>query len=332
MLVPLTKQKRRGMPMYRRILILAVAAAVVVLVPACNDDDCPTCPGATPRPTMANIWPHADGTAWTFEGAARRSEVPLPVKAAEVPTMDELHAALAEPIPGIVTDVLEGLYRMELDGMITTESGATGQKVVQTFFQEEDPSSAGVDPLLALVARARPDLRPAIAARCGLEAKDFGEVSQGPYFLGGYCFSAEEDGYYGYGDIDQDHSWVYLAEGVAVGTEFSLQLVPALADDVWLTGKVWSLGDRTVSGVDYANVLEVMYLVDMGMTTVTDETGNLVGTMHPYIYGHSFFVPDLGPVAGVERRVLPPLEPGEKSPGAEYYEYEMDLVGVTYAE
>ena len=279
---------------------------------------------------MANIWPHADGTAWTFEGAARRSEVPVPTKAAEVPTMEDLHAELAEPLPGIVTDALEGLYRIEFDGMITTESEATGQNLVQTMFVEAPDDVS--DPLLTLVARARPDLRPTIAARFGLGEKEFEQVVASPLLLGGYCFSAEEEGYYGYGDIDQNHSWVYLEGDVAVGTEFSLQLVPALADDVWLYGKVWSLGDLTVSGIDYENVLEIMYVIDMGETQVTDEGGTTIGTSHPYMYGNSFFVPELGPVAGVERRVFPPLEPVEKAYGAEYYEYVMDLVGVTFGE
>ena len=317
--------------MYRRILILAAMAVLLVFVPACNDDDdCPTCPGATPAPTLANVWPHADGTAWTFEGTARRSEDPIPTKAAEVPTMEELHAELAQPLPGIMTHEYAGLYRLEFDGMVTTESGATGQKVVETMFVEAPEE--GPDPLLVLVARARPDLRPAIAARYGLGAKEFEFVPDSPYLLGGYCFSAEDEGYYGYGDVDRNHSWVYLEGSVAVGTEFSLQLVPALTDDVWLYGKVWSLGDRTVNGVAYENVLEVMYVIDMGEAQLTDESGTVLGTTHPYMYGHNFFVPELGPVAGVERRVFPPLTPVEKMPGGEYYEFVMGLVGVTYGD
>lgn len=314
----------------KRFVIFLLVISLLIPLTACNDDDeCPTCPDATPQPTMANIWPHEDGTAWTFEGEARRSEVPIPTKAAELPTMEDLHEALSEPLPGIVTDVLEGLYKIEFDGMITTQSGATGQNMVETMFVEADDSP---DPLLALVARARPDLRPAIAARYGVGAKEYTRVVASPYFLGGYCFSAEENGYYGYGDVDQNHSWVYLEGDVAVGTEFSLQLVPALAGDVWLYGEVWSLGDRTVNGVDYENVLEVMYLVDLGEAQVTDESGTTIGTHHPYIYGNSFFVPELGPVAGVERRVFPPLDPVEKEYGAEYHEMVMDLVGVTYGE
>ena len=32
----------------------------------------------------------------------------------------------------------------------------------------------------------------------------------------------------------------YLDGDLAVGTEFSMQLVPDLADDIWLYGRIWS--------------------------------------------------------------------------------------------
>ena len=320
--------------MTKRILILVAMTALLFLLPACNDDDeCPTCPDTgTPAPTMANIWPHADGTAWTFDGVYRESTVPTPVKdyGTEIPPMDDLHAALGEPLPGVVTMEEDGLYRFAFDGETTTLSGATGQKVVETMFAA--PPEDGPDPLLALIARARPDLRPALAARYGIGTKDFSEVPGSPYFLGGYCFSAEEEGYFGYGDVDQNHSWVYLEGDLSVGSEFSLQLVPALTDGVWLYGRVWSLGDRTVNGIDYENVLEVMYVIDLGESMVTDEQGNLLGTSHPYMYGNSFFVPEVGPVEGTERRVFPTPDPVEKSVEGEYFEYVFDLVGVTFAE
>jgi hypothetical protein len=69
-----------GDPVMKKYLFMILTISLVFGVSACNDDeDCVDCPDVTtPDPTMANIWPHADGTAWTFDGVYRELE-PLPV-------------------------------------------------------------------------------------------------------------------------------------------------------------------------------------------------------------------------------------------------------------
>jgi len=327
--------------MSKKLLLNLSLIFVLILAAACNDDDdsvnCPD-PGA-PDPTMANIWPHADGTSWTFDIEYREILPPeVPLKAGEIPTMEELHAALQDPVPGEVVEEGDGLYRLALDGMVTTDSGATGQNVVESIYMEmpDGPvksvngNSSGVDPVLAMIARARPDLRSGIVSRYGLDEKALDYIFP-PLFLGGYAFAYEDSGYFGYGDLDQDHAWVYLEGDLSVGSEFSLQLVPSLANDVWLHGRIWSISDRTVGGRTYENVVECMYVIDLGETEISDENGTILGSSFPYYYGSSFFAPEVGPIAGVERHVANPVF----TPPAQGYpteEYVLDLVGVTFPE
>lgn len=326
--------------MSKKIALLIVLAAGLVLFSACNDDDeCTTCPppAGAPQPTMANIWPHADGTAWTYD-IEYRELTPLPtvdVKEGEIPTMEELHAALQAPLEGEIVTEEDGLYRLAFDGMVTTESGAEGQNVVETFYTElygevKNSGQGGADPFFAAIARSRPDLREALITRCGFDEKYLETISP-PMFMGGYAFSAEDEGYYSFGDLDQNHSWVYLEGDLSVGSEFSMQLVPMLADDIWLYGRIWSVQDRTIGGKLVENVLECMYLIDMGEAAVTDEGGNVIGTYYPYFYGVTFFGPEIGPLAGIERRINEPVGVLQDGPTS-MFEYVMDGVGVTFPE
>ena len=52
------------------LVALILAASLVLLIAGCFDDeDCPDCPDvpAAPAPSMANIWPHADGAGWLYD-------------------------------------------------------------------------------------------------------------------------------------------------------------------------------------------------------------------------------------------------------------------------
>ena len=46
----------------RSLLVLLMAGVFLMTVSACRDDD-----HDGVWPTMSNIWPHADGTSWTYE-------------------------------------------------------------------------------------------------------------------------------------------------------------------------------------------------------------------------------------------------------------------------
>ena len=145
------------------------------------------------------------------------------------------------------------------------------------------------------------------------------------YARGECAFSSEDDGYYAYGDLDTEHSWIFLQGDLSVGSEFSLQLVPDLADDIWLYGRIWSIGDRTVGGEAGSNVLECMYVIDMGIQEATDEQGGVLGEYRSYMYYSVLFAPEYGPIMSTERQVLAP-DPFLQEGGAVIRGFRCDIV------
>ena len=72
-----------------------------------DDDDCIDCPPADlpPEPTLANIWPHAEGTQWVYDFDFNQYAGPdLTDPPPPLPSLADLHAALQLPIP---TDLIE---------------------------------------------------------------------------------------------------------------------------------------------------------------------------------------------------------------------------------
>ncbi len=295
---------------------LSLSCLLLLVFAGCNDEDCPDCPGnaGDPLPTLANIWPHADGTGWIYDLEYRSFDGPeISPEPPPLPTMEELHDALQQPVGYDEVNLDEGLYRIRFEGTVTTESGVVGQDLVETFYSavsgKVSTTSNARDferRFLRALVRARADLRPAIAARLGEEldgAKSLEDVRY-PFFLGAYAFAYEDTGYYGYGDLDTAHAWTYLEGDLTVGSGFTLQLVPDLANDIWLYGRVWSVGDREIAGVTWPNALEAMYVVDFGIQIVTNEMGEEIGSFHSYFYGTTVFAPAVGPIACLERHVL----------------------------
>lgn len=289
-------------------IILGVTL-VLALATGCfldDDDDRRSGPG----PIMADIWPHADGSTWSYELDYSGRRDPATRPATVLPSMEDLRDQLMEPLTSPDFGGLF-LYDLSLDGLVTTQSGVTAQRVVEEVVAQDGTSAKTgamiAEPaprrLLRAIALFRPDLREAIAEELGAEKADFDTVpdAPAPYFIGGYAFAYEDSGYYSYGDLDRDHSWVYLEGELRAGHEFSLQLVPRLADDIWLHGRIWSVRNRSIDGRRYADVVECMYVVDMGLQTLTDEQGAPRGEYRPYLSAVTWFVPGIGPVAGRER-------------------------------
>jgi hypothetical protein len=100
---------------------------------------------------------------------------------------------------------------------------------------------------------------------------------------------------------------------LAAGSEFTHQLVPAVADDVFLHARI--LPDRTVetpAGV-FDNVVVCLYLVDYGISTGTDASGVTSGYWQSISYGTVAYAAGIGPVFSYERPLMStgdPLPPG----------------------
>lgn len=272
------------------IALLAAAALATLLLTGCSDSSSPS--DETPRPTMANIWPHDDGTGWrytiTFEQYAA---MPLESTPPALPSFEELHAALETGVPATLLETDTGSYSLTFVGDTTTDSGITAQNLVGVI----TPGSGKA----RRVAPGAEQLRRVLADKSLADATD-------PAFLGTMAFAFEDSGYYGYGDLHRDHSWIELEGDLTAGSEFSMLLVPMLAEDIWLYGRIWSVRDRVLGGRRWENVVECMYVVDLGTQAVTDDNGNLLGYSRGYWYGTVLYVPTVGPIACDERHVWGP--------------------------
>lgn len=282
-------------------------------------------------PTLENLWPNTDGDRWTYRlqsqlGGHGRSQVYAdPEDVPDAPPLDDLATWLDQPTS--IDDPVEGnaWMRLQFDGLRTTLTGVTRQNLAETFwFSEETIKSArsveGPDLLLRQVLRARPDLRerahqlwPERTPRAlrqlepnapGL-AKAPGDANATPLLLFGYVWEKTENHIGTYGDVDQNLAWAFLKGEPVVGHEFSHQLVPALADDVWLHGRVERELEFRVGGEVYPRAVQVLYRVDYGVQTVTDEGGNVLGGVRAYATGRIVYVPGVGPVSVIERGLFP---------------------------
>ena len=288
----------------------------VVLLPS----DLPEPDPDNPEPTLENIWPNEDGNLWDY-----RVEVEFPDSPGSglydreedvppLPTQSELIAWLAEPLSMVDSLSRRVFLTLQFDDMRTTDSGVTAQNLAETFYNSLDLKStaeAGNPQAVFLqhLSRARPDLQAAIAEQWP-EYEIINAVTvqylQGaePFFLFGYAWEKSEDYIGTYGDLDQNLAWKYLEADLSPGHSFSFQLVPSLADDVWLHGHVQRQLDHRVGPNTYENCIELLYVVDFGIGTATDETGQTLGYWRSYGAGTMIYAPQVGPVALHERLTL----------------------------
>lgn len=265
------------------------------------------------RITLENAWPNEDGNYWNFDtilawegyegdGADWNGLPPFDE------LYEELQAAIAPDPTGMPEPVTVYTTSLWFDGEITTDSGVTGQNLTARSFLPDKAEPATSRGLLARIAEMRPDLRPALEARYGAlpadSAKDDPFEVIVPFFLGDGCWERTEDAIIGYGDLDPDPSWVYLHEPLTAGATVTHQLVPAIADDIWL--HVHHMGRRVtvVDGVTYVDAREILSVVDLGEMILTDDQGNLVGMSHPYMTAVVTYVPTVGPVGTAELSVM----------------------------
>jgi hypothetical protein len=270
-----------------------------------------------PAASLENIWPNADGDSWSYAsdvvyGPTSRVNDPE----APLPSMSELYDWLhgSSEIDSVAVSE-RGYLGLQFDGMKTTESGATGQNLAETLRLPVESVlrsyevEAGTTFLSALL-RARPDLEEAArrlypASMGALEGQKRVILSDVmPLFLSGGAW--EKTGQYigSYGDVDQQLAWKYLESNLTPGHSFSFQLVPSLAEDVWLHVQVWRRLDFTLGEQGYRNCIEVLYALDFGIQVQVDEGGQTIGRYHSYAAGTLIYAPGVGPVQVLERELL----------------------------
>jgi hypothetical protein len=302
----------------RRILRHAVASvALLCFVCAgtgCDKKDRVTNPGSSP-PTLQHIWPNDDGRSWSFQSTTRAWDMPTPLfypDAAHVPgvTFDTVAAVLAARPAGtnVVADTSVVQLRFHGTSAIGVSPGLPAGIPVQVLEETEtpllgatSPSESFVRSLIARVRDARPDLRARLAGRVGARPLALAPVA--PRFLHGGLWrrTAQWIGTYYATDTDTLLDWKFLDGVLSPGQQFSLQLLPGLAPDVVLCGRVVrSLTAQTPGGA-VAGAIEVHYYLDFGMSEGRDESGNLLGFLRSFDCGSVLYAPGIGPIRDDER-------------------------------
>jgi hypothetical protein len=292
--------------------LLAVVAAGAIVI-ACDKDD-PVVP-ATPQPTLDNVWPSDDGRSWTYRMTARwwwddffawPPESALYDSAGLVPlvTLDDAESLLAaNPQPDSVLDVTVATYRLVFDGVGTTQSGASGQRlrseVTAGPSTHTHRKSAGRGVFWDRLMRARPDLQLNSTALTG-ERDILAMRGDEPLLLSPVEAWVKNSHLIAhYGDVDTTLSWWYLTANLSPESEFSLQLVPSLADDVFLHMRVLRKFNASTEAGSFANAIECLYLIDYGVSEgVLSDPG---GFFRVFDYGTVIYAPTAGPIGSYER-------------------------------
>ncbi|TMQ65224.1 MAG: hypothetical protein E6K79_05515 [Candidatus Eisenbacteria bacterium] len=287
------------------------------------------------KPTLSNIWPNDDGRSWTFRIQERswRNQFtvrayPTPAQVPPVPSLDDV-AVLLRWLPiGPNAVVSTAGYRMQFNGTRTTASGAVGQNLETTVLEAPSPaepptnSVAGVPMptgFLRALSVARPDLAPKIARRWpAAAARAFSAATatsvRAPDFLFGYAWVKTSEFIGSYGDVSTQLAWKYLVADLTRGSTFSLQLVPDLASDIFLHARVLR-EPKPINGANrLRSALQVLYVIDFGVSLATDVNGNVTGYYRVYSYGTVDYIAGVGPVASYERAYVAPgmpLDPGQ---------------------
>jgi hypothetical protein len=315
---------------HRHLLVLLLAAA---MIPACGGEECgPGC--RRPEPTLENIWPNLDGTYWTYEYAWRAWDADVHYYEEEdslppLPSLDEIEELIRHHPTGPDPQTANGVYKLEFKGQTTTGPGVTAQYLEESLVTARGGhlSTAGGMPhsgLLGRIRLARPDLRARIDAlapadvsrplRPGGESAGYLESGECllvgrldgaplPNMIHGGAWEKTTEWIGTYGELDTLLAWKFLEADLDRDHEFTHQLVPSLADDVFLHCRV--LGKsvfRTPAG-DFWRAFECMYLVDYGPAAVNPPGGD-GQWQHFFDYGRVIYVPDLGPVYSYERALV----------------------------
>jgi len=291
------------------------ASAALLLVVAASFGPCarhdPTAPGTVvPAATMSDYWPNADGLAWDYG----RSYLVLRSGGATMfPSADLVpRVSVAMVLPLLATDAdtvsgstLANRFRMQFTGDIATRSGVLAQNLAESDAGTPAMPARGSSELLARLAAARPDLRARIARLGVATPAGADDGPPNPLLIHGYAWCKTPAWIGTFGDVDTQIAWKFLESKVAVGDSFTCQLVPSLADNVFLFARVTRQVPAPAPWCAGSGALEVVYVIDYGASEVTAGADDVLGWMRWFDYGRVLYVPGVGPVYDEERRMAP---------------------------
>ena len=312
----------------RKRLWMLVLISPLLLAGMCEDDS-PTGTGTpVPDPTLDNLWPNADSASWTYALHERiwgdfETNVILydtPEEVPPAPSLAEVECLLEHHPHGFVQSEDEGSYTLQFDGEITLGSGATVQNLVETTewaTKADAPRGPAGDALRRRILTVRPDLRER-AAQLGLRAAA-GEPGLRddiePLLLHGYAWEKTSEYIGTYNVAAELLAWKFLESDLAIGHEFTHQLLPDLDDDIWLHARIIAQGTIVTPAGRFRKAVTCFYYIDYGVAGLTGDGPDILGYMRMLDYGTVSFAPEIGPVRSYERKFVSVGDGGALGPG-----------------
>jgi hypothetical protein len=239
------------------------------------------------QPSLSSLWPNDDGRSWEYA---------------------QHHEDLVTPI------TVDNRTRLFFDGTTVAPNSIEAQYLHQQLLEgtiaADALESRMADPFLRVLWNVRPDLRESLRnAADVLPCPQTGATGTYSILLNGeFAFRKTADEIAAWRcNFPDTKSWIWLVSDLTVGHEFTLQLVPDLASDVVLRGRVAAIELVTVPAGTFPNSVRVDYTVEFGASSCTDDGGNPTGTKKTELRGHVHYVEDVGPVESFEEILLSEL-------------------------
>jgi hypothetical protein len=237
---------------------------------------------------LEDFWPHAPGASWSYD----RVELQWGTAAKSAATTVRFTLGDTTSVGGSIT----------VHPLIVDVSSAVIEAGTAFWWQ---------------LAIARPGLSSLSAARPTSEA------SSGLVIHDATLLRVAADEIAAYRDSPAIRSWLYAEPDLTPGHTFRLQLIPDLADSVFLDGSVVGSTDVTTPAGSFTAALQVRYEVDYGWAEATDSLGAIVGRTRARTRGKMYYAPGVGPV--LARETFVPVVESQGSPPP-------PLVDSTFAE
>lgn len=238
---------------------------------------------------MTALWPNGDESSWEYEQTFTEDLWGFP----EIVVNEaRLYFDGYDTVPG-------GIEVQNLEVEISSAPRVAPSARYSGLIA--DPPSTIADPFLRTLWRCRPDLREAIEQRFGSPLPALNPPGFYQILLGEAAYRKTVDEVAAYRrDQEAMISWLWLVSDLTIGNTFELQLVPDLADDVWLYGTIAAWEDVSVPAGLFEDCLRVDYLIEYGEIVCTDEFGSESGAFRSETFGHVHYAPSVGPIESFE--------------------------------
>jgi hypothetical protein len=227
-------------------------------------------------PTMDSLWPNDDGRSMSYDQ--------------HYESFDVNH------------QVLDNQIRIFFDGVAVAPIDIQAQYLRQEVITGPAAVAALVtaipDPFMRQVYAARPDLRARILRAADAPCPQFAPPgSYAVLFNGEFAYRKTADEIAAWRcNLANTRSWLWLVSDLTIGNTFTLQLLPDIANDIFLHGTIAAIEPATVPAGTYPDCVRVSYVVDYGTSVCTDISGNPIGTSRSETRGYIHYAPGVGPV------------------------------------